>query len=549
MKGHEFIPVLLGALVALLLLLFGVNYGGPSFYFSLFQHDISLAIAQILATIFAITISLTIFGFQYLGEGSTPRIIGSYIKRPFITSLVFLYLISIVGILLFVHFQFFSSVLTDLISISALILCLSALVSYLSYMASILQPSEIISEVIKKIPDDFYNKRLKGKKTHEILDGEINPNIVEIEQILIKAVRGNDYYSFVNGLESMTQKIITIAKNANKNLDFEKQDSLNLHYFFLAFYKRIYHEIKKEENDNLLYKYIRNIYDNIDTAYSIKSESMKEAYFNHFKDIGFLIIEKNYYSTFSNYFNLMDQIIMKEYNLKSMDFKPKVLDYLNFVCVIAKKAIPNNQIKVIGLSMDLIPKLLKRALEDESKIQSKIEQDSELIGDSYSDYIVLYTLSDLETMHKELCDNKIDIGLFFNYSYTQIINSIKNKDIMELHAPYITRRFCESCKYSTEKGLSSGIDDFTNIDISFFNLYLKLTNIIVPELFTCLEIAKEKSNEKYIYLEGMIYNIWRNFNEKRQFDKKLKKEDYELITEINMFIEKRNKKFKIELNP
>ncbi len=548
MKRLEFIPIVLGAVVSLLLFLFGITYWSPSFYFRLFQYDISLAIGQILATIFAITISLTILGFQYLSEGSTPRIISSYIKKRFIIIIILIYSISISGIFILVHLQLFGSIITDLISISVLVLCLSALVSYLFYMASILQPSAVINEIIMSITDDFYNKKLKGKKAHEILDGEIDTNIVEIEQILIKAVRGNDYYSFVSGLESMTQKIITIITNANKDPDFRKEDSLNLPYFFLAFYKRIYHEIKKEENDILLYKYIRNIYDNIDTAYAIKSETMKEAYFNHFKDIGTLIIEKNYYSTFSNYFNSMDQIIMKEYDSMSMDFRPTVLEYLGFVSAIAIKAIPNKQIKVIELSMDLLAKLLIRTLEDESKNQSKIEQDSELIGDSYSDQMVYYILSDLEMIHKELCDKEIDIGLFFNYSYPQIINSMKNKDIMELHAAYITRRFCESCKYSTEKGLNSGIYDFTNIDIKFFRLNLNLTQILVPYLFKCLKIAIEKSNDNY-YLQGKIRDIWWNFNERRQFDKNLTEEEYKLMTDINIFIEKINKKFKIELSP
>lgn len=552
MKIYEFIPILLGALVALLLLLFGINYEGPSFYFSLFQHNISLAVVQILATIFAITISLTILGFQYLSEGSTPRIISSYIKKRFIIIIILLYSISIIGIFFLMHFQFFSSALTDLISISALIACLSALVSYLFYMASILQPSEIINEIIKKIPDDFYNKTLKGKKTHEILDGEIDTNIVEIEQILIKAVRGNDYYSFVSGLESMTQKIITIIKNANKDPDFGKEDSFNTPYFFLAFYKRIYHEIKKEENDILLYKYIRNIYDNIDTAYSIKSESIKEAYFNHFKEIGTLIIEQNYYSTFSNYFNLMDQIIMKEYDSKLRIFIiPTVVEYIDFISTIANDAASNKQTKIVELSKNLLSKLLIKTLEDESKNQSNVEsKDSGLLGDSYSIQIIKSILPNIEKIHIESCNRHIDIGLFSSYSYPQVIKSLKNEEIIELHSNEITNCFCRSFLYSTKSGLNSGINDISNIGAAFFVENLELTQDIVPWLFKCLETAKEKSKDEYIcILEGVIRDIWWNLNENRKLHKDLTKEEYRLMTEINQFIEKENIKFKINLHP
>jgi len=551
MKKYEFIPILLGAILSAVLLLYGIKYEGPSFYFSLFQHDISLAIAQILATIFAITISLTILGFQYLSEGSTPRIISSYIKKGFIILIILLYSISIGGIFLLVHFHFLISILTDLISISALILCLSALVSYLFYLANILQPSEIINEIIKKIPDDFYNKKLKGKKTHEILDGEIDTNIVEIEQILIKAVRGNDYYSFVSGLESMTQKIISIITNANKDPEFQKEDSLNLPYFFLAFYKRIYHEIKKEENDILLYKYIRNIYDNIDTAYSIKSESIKEAYFNHFKEIGTLIIEQNYYSTFSNYFNLMDQIIMKEYYSMSRIFIiPTVVEYIDFISTIANDAL-KEQKKVVELSKDILSKLLIKTLEDESKGQSNEEsKDSGLLGDSYSMQIIKSILSDIEKIHIESCDKKIDIGLFSSYSYPQVIKSLKNQEITELHSNEITNCFCRSFLYSTRSGLSSGINDISNIGIKFFVENLELTQDIVPWLFKCLEVTKEKSKGEYIcILEGVIHDIWWNLNENRKFHKNITKDEYQLMTEINIFVEKENKKFKIELSP
>ena len=550
MKKDIYNPIFIGIILSIVPLLVGFFCEGTSNFFSFLQYDIPLIIAQILATIFAITISLTILGFQYLSEGSTPRIISSYIKKRFIIIIILLYSISIVGLFILVHFQFFTSALTDLISISALMLCLSALVSYLFYMASILQPSEIINEIIKKIPDDFYNKKLKGKKTHEILDGEIDTNIVEIEQILIKSVRGNDYYSFVSGLESMTQKIITIIKNANEDQEFKKEDSLKLSNYFLAFYKRIYHEIKKDENDNLLYKYIRNIYDNIDTAYSIKSESIKEAYFNHFKEIGTLIIEQNYYSTFSNYFNLMDQIIIKEYDSMSMDFiMPVVVEHIDFVSTLAIATTSKEQKKVVELSKDILSKLLIKTLKDESKGQSKLEQDSLFLGDSYSDEIVNSILSNLEKIHNESCDKHIEMGFFSNYFYTQIINSMDNKDIIELHAECITRYFCRACIYSTEKGLNSGIYDFTNIDIKFFRLNLELTQIIVPYLFKCLEIAKEKSNDEYCRLEGRVYDIWWNFNERRQFDKNLTKEEYKLMTEINQFIEKENKKFKIDLHP
>ncbi|NMC76482.1 MAG: hypothetical protein GYA60_04215 [Candidatus Methanofastidiosa archaeon] len=550
MKKDIYNPIFIGIILFIVILLVGILFGGTSNLFRFLQYDISLAIAQILATIFAITISLTIFGFQYLGEGSSPRIIGSYIKRPFITLLIFLYLISIVGILLFVHFQFLSSALIDLISISALILCLSALVSYLFYMANILQPSEIINEIIKKIPDDFY-KELKGKKTYEILDGVIDTNIVEIEQILIKAVRGNDYYSFVSGLESMTQKIITIITNANKDPDFGEEDSLNLPYFFLAIYKRIYHEIKKEENDIFIYKYIQNIFNIINTAYGIKYGAMILAYFNHFKEIGNLLIEKDYYSTFSSYFNLMDQILINEYNSDITEFYlvPSVIEDIDFVTKIAIDATSKKQTKVVELSKDLLSKLLIKTLEDESKGQSNSEQDSKIIGDSYSDQIVDSILPNLEKIHNESCNKNIDIGFFSNYFYPQIIHSIKNKDIGELHSDNITRYFCKSCVYSTEKGLNSGIYDFTNIDIKFFRLNLELTQIIVPYLFKCLEIAKEKSNDKYYHIQGRIYDIWWNFNERRQFDKNLTKEEYKLMTEINQFIEKENKKFKIDLHP
>lgn len=51
--------------------------------------------AQILATIFAITISLTLIGLQYLSQSLTPRIMELFLKSKFIYGLLLSYVFSI----------------------------------------------------------------------------------------------------------------------------------------------------------------------------------------------------------------------------------------------------------------------------------------------------------------------------------------------------------------------------------------------------------------------------------------------------------------------
>lgn len=258
---------------------------------------------SIIGTIFAITISLTLLGFQYLSQNISSRIVDSFFKSRFITGMIVLYIFSILFnafVLSFLQNQFFVY-----ISYILLALCLTYLVSYMYFMIDHLQPQKILEEIEKRMSKKDYR--------------DINHTV--LEQTVIKAIRNNDFPTFSKSSELLfkRQKYFLdelLSKEITSDWGYEARhiDAENISYYFLRMENQIYFEIIKERNELFLNYYIKNIKEIHVLLLKLMAIRPYREIRDHFNDIGFRIIELKLHGTYDYYCRLLKEISVEEFN-------------------------------------------------------------------------------------------------------------------------------------------------------------------------------------------------------------------------------------------
>lgn len=550
MKLDHRLPLGIGSIIIVILIIIKMTLEN-SFIESWNYKEVLMVIAQILATIFAITISLTIIVFQYFTEGLTPRILALFMKKNIIIFLLLIYSVSISLIIFFAEYpNYFDPNLTSFVSFLILILCLSYLISYLFYLVKMMQPYVIIEELVTRYSDEYYIEMLKAQDIKKESDLYKDNNFIEIEQTLIKAVRNNDYHSFSQGIDLVTQKIVSILNNI-KLVPNDNENELSFaSNFFLGMAKRIYYEITKEKNGVLL-----DNYSNMISRVILFSKDTNDLFFLHFEEIGkYMINNNNFNAMFGTYFNFLYQIINKEYQSRQVEFflTPKVISKLKFVSELAITGANNKQERAITYAQDCLSEILMLSIKDEPKYSEENNEEIEL-HDGYPYYLIIGDiLSHLKVIHNVSCDNGIDARFFGTHNYTGIIKSLGDKDVNKERAENITNYFCDACKYSAEKGLYGGLDSLTSIGMGFFFEYYDLAKVIIDKIFDLFSILwvnrkKEKISDEVYALVHLLWNIWRNIDEAFICYQQYKESELDNMEIIKDKIEKGCQKYGIKL--
>src|SRR3989344_2989920 len=129
------------------------------------QHfsDLVLSSTTIIATIFAITISLTIIGFQYVMQDFSSKLLKYFFKSYFIIFMILIYTISILFNLIIIALGVKNIYLLN-ISISLFIISLLYSITYFYYIIKNMQEEGILYMISHNLSNQKYNDDL-----HEIL--------------------------------------------------------------------------------------------------------------------------------------------------------------------------------------------------------------------------------------------------------------------------------------------------------------------------------------------------------------------------------------------
>ncbi len=525
--------ILLGSGVLIFIFLI-VNYFYPNLFFNNSEKpsDILTTNANILATIFAITISLTLLGLQYISESLTPRIVRSFIKSKFITGLLLSYIFSIL-INIFVisfpkiiearNFVYFSYLL--------LIWCIFYLVSYLFYMIRKIQPTSALYEIEKQIPVG-YDKIIIHKFNQKLLNvPDEQDKFIDLEQIIIKTIRNNDFFSFIACLNLLFKKQITYLENIYKEGPNDEQGYEQIHnnadaisLYFLRISKQIYFEILREKNERFLLHYTHELIKIITLLLKLKAISPLRDINDNFNDIGFQIIEGRFQSIFGNYGHFLNKVAKEEFlnipsgnlflefhdGLVPLNNLPKkerderflghmIYDYfsydrLKFFEKFSMKAADNGYKDIIVSVKHLLFELLDMAIKKDDNNKMRIA-------------LVMDILDSLKKIHDYSLTKNINVDFFGLLQLQDIIESLKDEATINSVGILTSKYYCEGTINLIKKDYYFGLSELGIQGRVLVSKYPLITEIVVDSLIESLKIVSEDNKFKKINKEMVVNEL------------------------------------------
>lgn len=490
--------------------------------------DVLATNANILATILAITISLTILGLQYLSESLTPRIVDSFIKTKFIAGLLFSYIFSILINIFVISFPIIEAKNFIYYSYLLLIWCVFYLASYLFYMIRKIQPTSALYEIEKQIPLD-YDKIIIHKFNQRLINlPDEQDKFIDLEQIVIKTIRNNDFFSFRICLDLLFKKQIIFLRNIlNKEPDNERgyeqihADTESISGYFLRIQKQIYFEILRGKNERFLLHYAKEIVEIIKLLLKLKAIRPLRELNDHFNDIGLQIIDKKFHSTFHFYCHLLDDLAKNEFlNIPSGSQLSQFQDQMT----------PYNTLSKKERDEDVLGSIIYDYFSsDRLKF---FEEFSEKASDKgYEDIIlsVKFTLSELLDLAIKKNDNKkMQISLvndilntlknIHDYSLTKninasffglpqlhhIIESLKDEVTINSVGILTAKYYCDGAINLIKKDYHFGLLELGIQGRFLVSKYPTIAEIVVDSLIECLKIISEDSKFKKINKEMVV---------------------------------------------
>lgn len=493
--------------------------------------DVLATNATILATIFAITISLTILGLQYLSESLTPRIVDSFIKTKFIAGLLFSYIFSILINIFVISFPIIEAKNFVYYSYLLLIWCVFYLASYLFYMIRKIQPTSALYEIEKQIPVG-YDKIIIHKFNQRLINlPDEQDKFIDLEQIVIKTIKNNDFFSFRACLDLLFKKQIIFLSNILKNepdnergYDQIHEDAESISLYFLRIQKQIYFEILREKNERFLLHYAKEITEIIKLLLRLKAIRPLRELNDHFNDIGLQIIDKKLHSTFQFYCNLLDGIAKEEFlNIPGGNQLSQFQDTMIPYNTLSKKE--RDERSLGGIIHDYFSLDRLKFFEDFSaKASDKGYEDiivsvkhslSELLdlaikkddNKKMQNWLIWRILNSLNKIHDYSLTKNIDTRFFGLLELHYIIESLKDDETINSIGIPITKFYCDGAINTIKKDYFSGLWEL-GVDGRFLvSKYPQITEIVVDSLIECLKIVSEDNKFEKINKEMVVNEL------------------------------------------
>jgi len=458
--------------------------------------------AQILATIFAISISLTLLAIQYYSDNISVRLTNNLFKNRFILSAILFYPLSIFLIIFTTTFP--NSFNYSFSTFSCMILFLTGLFAFIYYifkMNELLNPKYAIKEIEKGITKEDHLKQIIfyfQDKDKELIEEDL---LGEIEEISIRLIRKHDYVSF-----NISKQVIFrfykdfikyVAENdeinilrAKEDLDEEEIDYNNseltsfyvnigkfknfidVNDYFLAIIKRLMIEIKNEDSEILLSSLLLEIYRISKEILTINDPNISDLLYkihNILKDAGIIIINKNYYGAISGYIKSLDDILEIEISLiesisdKSIITIPFPFDQLfesnlEDIESIVKRLIGNIHNPTIERQE------LNSIVNFKSLLLNLVSEITKKEDEILSEKLIKYVLDTNNSIHLECINKNINLPIycfllpkFSNLSY--VLKSFMKKTDNILIGVILTKYYFTALLESSKKGHQINFED------------------------------------------------------------------------------------------
>jgi len=482
--------------------------------------------AQILATIFAITISLTLLGLEYYSQRLTPRLAKSVLQSTFIKLLLVSYTMSIIADVAVASF-FPDSVNSFLLySFLALAWCLIYLVAYLYNLIRRLQPGNQMDMIERSIPKDFSQEIVQKHRRGRIQGTDERDRFIDIQKIIIRTVRENDIYLFgewvrlLFGKEhSYLKEIRSREQEGDQTLSGDEAQAISS--YFLHLQQQIYQEILNTNNIGFLNSYIGNISNVVLQLVGMRQGGWLNGATSHFDEIGMKIVSNEYDSLFQAYGNALQTIAEAEIasipreekhlvwndayrnmnDLSEEEYKERAWyrssrdafrHRLSFLEGFAEEAIGRGYDEPVRLSLQICTKFLQEAVEEESK--------------PFRNFFANNSLQSQKRIHDNAVRNGIAVSFFWPIGLGDILETM-DPDKAEEIGVGLTELYCDSAVLAVENDVWNGYHDLGVLGRTVIERSPKIVLEVIDALEECLEILLEEGGHEEVTPEMIAEQI------------------------------------------
>ena len=523
-----------------LLLILGVNIFFPGAFVSEpeLPENVLRTNAQILATIFAITISLTLLGLEYYSRRLTPRIARSVLQSTFIKLLLASYVLSIaanVAVLSFFADQAGSFLLYSFL---ALAWCLLYLVAYLYNLIRRLQPRSQLEIIERSIPDNFPREIVQKYRRGRIRGTDQRDRFVDIQKIIIRTVRENDIYLFGEWMRLLFGKEIEYLEDVQERKEqgdptLSDDEAEATSSYFLHLQRQIYQEILNTDSVEFLNAYIANISHVVVQLIETREAGWMNEVVEHFDKIGTDIVENEYESVFQSYgdalqevaeaelasiprkkkhivlndaYKGMDELSDEEHDERMwfMSSRDMFTDRLSFLEDYAEAAAERGFERPVRTALQICTEYVQEALDEEV--------------DYFSNFFANNTLRRQKRMHDNAVEHGVEVSFFWPIGLGNIIETMDPDEVDDIGVE-LAELFCDSAVLAVENDVWKGYHDLGVLGRTVMDRYPEVVLVVVDALEECLERVSEEEEREHVTWKMIIEQLhslheWQEYSHK-----------------------------------
>lgn len=492
--------------------------------------NLNLNIATILSTIFAISVSLSLIGFQYLSQNVSTKLLKHFFRSFFIIFMIMVYLFSIIFSLFLVAINSDSIWLLNL-NFTLFIFCLLYLVGFFYFIVISLQENNILKLIGKKLSKNDYN----------------DENYDIIKEICLKAIRNNNFGLYRNSLNMLNKGEIYFLKKIKKKklnliytLDSRHSEVENLIYEFIHLQKQIFYELIEYKREIFLLNYINWLYEIQKISFPLLAIRPYQDLMEHFNKIGDIILKNNFEETYLFYSQRLRDITEHEFKsipkneLKSYydlsikadneskyekdkktllhiafeDFRSKRLGFIREICI---QAINENKKTLDHFSKHILETTLRQSIsiKDNDGLRWNIIQD------------IVYSF---RKIHEANINNEIYEN-FYSLDLHYLIENLTDETEINRIGGFLTHEYCNAHLELVKINAVSSIRDL-GVSGRFLNKDKKFEIVIKLLSETFDLILKDFSKKKITgiskdYISSELYSILGKVDENNKHIKKI----------------------------
>jgi len=493
--------------------------------------------AQILATIFAITISLTLLGLEYYSRRLTPRIARSVLQSTFIKLLLASYVLSIAANVAVL--SFFTDQVESFLPYSFLALtwCLLFLVAYLYKLIRWLQPGSQLHIIEQGIPDNFPREIVQKYRKGRIRGTDQRDRFVDIQKIIIRTVRENDIYLFGEWLNLLFSKEIEYLEEVQERkeqgdptLSDDEGDAISI--YFLHLQRQTYQEILNTDSVEFLNAYIANISDVCTQLIKMREAGWMDEVIDHFNKIGMDIVENEYESVFQSYENAlkevaeaeiasvprkkkhivpndaykgMDELSSEEHDerMRYMSSRRLFTNRLSFLQDYAEAAAERGFEQPVRTALQICTEYVQEAQDEDVE--------------PFSNFFANNTLRRQKQIHDNAVEHGLSVSFFWPIGLSDILETMDPDELEDIGVG-LTELFCDSAVLAVENDVWNGYQELGALGRTMMDRSPEIVLVVVDALEKCLERVSEDDEREHVTRKMIVDQLhslheWQDHNQ------------------------------------